>query len=101
MANSIDKSTLWKKLKQVKGTKEVTMKGLLLFCVLSDDDTPLWVKAILVVALGYLINPINPMGIEPFVLIDDIAVMSTAIASVSSAIKPKHHQQASIQYRQL
>ena len=101
MPDSIDKSELWRKLKRIKGTKTVTIKGLLLYYVPSDDDTPLWVKAIVVVALGYLINPMDPLGVDPFILIDDIAVMSTAIASISSSIKTKHHTQASNQYRLL
>ncbi|MCE2593848.1 hypothetical protein K6Y31_03360 [Motilimonas cestriensis] len=101
MSQSVSKNELWKKLKQVKGTKEVSIKALLLFYVLSDDDTPIWVKAIVVVALAYLINPADPLGVDPFVLIDDIAVMSTAITSISSNIKPKHHKQATLQYKKL
>ncbi|MCG6212744.1 hypothetical protein K6U56_12295 [Vibrio furnissii] len=41
---TISTSKFWKKLKQVKGTKEVVIKALLLFIVLSDERTPAWGK---------------------------------------------------------
>ncbi len=98
---TISASKFWKKLKQVKGTKEVVIKALLLFVVLSDERTPSWVKGIVVVTLAYLINPADPIGVDPLILADDIIVMSGAITTVSSAIKPIHHHQAKLEYRNL
>ncbi|MCR9500916.1 YkvA family protein [Vibrio vulnificus] len=92
---------LWKKLKQVKGVEGVVVKALLLFVVLRDDGTPAWVKGVVVVALAYFINPVDPLGVDPLILADDLAVLSSAIATVSSDITPQHHHQARLEYREL
>ncbi|EJI1280449.1 hypothetical protein [Vibrio vulnificus] len=95
---SISTPKLWKKLKQVKGTKEVTVKALVLFYVLDDGNTPLWVKRIVIAALVYLINPADPLGIDPLILVDDIAVLTSALASVANSVKPKHRKKAERKY---
>ncbi|ODS12405.1 hypothetical protein [Vibrio scophthalmi] len=95
---SISTSKLWKKLKQVKGTRDVTVKALVLFYLLKDGNTQLWVKSIVIVALAYLINPADPLGVDPLILVDDIVVLSSALTSVANSVKPKHRKKAEQKY---
>ena len=65
------------------------------FCAV-DPATPGRVRGILIAALAYFVLPVDiiPDFIAGIGFTDDAAVLATAIALVSSHIKPRHHKRA-------
>jgi uncharacterized membrane protein YkvA (DUF1232 family) len=61
-----------------------------------DPATPRRVKLILLAAVAYFVMPADSLpDILPFLgFTDDAAVIAAALASVSGAIKPAHHEKA-------
>ena len=94
---------VWTKFKDIKGVKQLLESALLLYSLLIDADTPKWLKSIAVAALLYLITPIDviPDFIPIEGLIDDLAVLTAAISSIKSHIKPHHKIQANDLFNQL
>lgn len=84
------------KLKQIRGADELFQKAVLLYVLLTDGDIPAWVKAIAVAALLYLIDPFDAVpDISPFIgLLDDLAVLVTALKAITDQIQPHHKIQA-------
>ena len=66
--------------------------ALKLYYSTRDPETPAWVKAIAIGALGYLILPIDviPDIIPAVGLSDDLAVLVGAISAVAAHIKEEH-----------
>lgn len=91
------------KLKSIRGIRELLQKATLLYVLLIDGDTPAWVKAAVITALAYLVDPIDAVpDVAPFVgYLDDFAVISAAIAALKSQIKPKHIVLAKDMYREI
>lgn len=79
-------------LRQVPMAGEVTA---LYFCML-DRTTPTWVKASAAAALAYFILPIDlvPDLLVGVGLVDDLSVLSAALAALSAYITPEHRAQA-------
>jgi len=94
---------VWTKSKDIKGIKKLLESALLLYSLLLDADTPLWLKSIAITALIYLVTPIDaiPDLIPVQGLIDDLVVLTAAIASIKSHIKPHHKTQANDLFNQL
>jgi len=94
---------VWSKFKDIKGIKKLLESALLLYSLLIDADTPKWLKSIAITALIYLVTPID--AIPDFIpikgFIDDLAVLTTAIVSIKSHIKPHHINQANDLFNQL
>jgi uncharacterized membrane protein YkvA (DUF1232 family) len=63
-----------------------------MFFCMKDNDTPLWAKAKIVTALGYLIWPADliPDAIPIAGLTDDAVAMAFTLATIASHIKPEH-----------
>ena len=93
----------WGKFKQIKGFKKLIESALVLYAIVLDGDTPLWVKTLAISALIYLIAPID--SIPDFIpisgLSDDLGVLVAALASLQSQVKPHHRKQAQNLYSQL
>ncbi len=79
-------------LRQVPIAGEVTA---LYFCML-DRTTPTWVKASAAAALAYFILPIDlvPDLLVGVGLVDDLSVLSAALAALSAYITPEHRARA-------
>ena len=61
--------------------------ALTLFVILTECDTPVWVKTTIVAALGYFIFPFDLIpDFLPGGFIDDIAVMSGALAKLTTYV---------------
>jgi len=94
---------VWSKFKDIKGIKKLLESALLLYSLLIDADTPIWLKSIAITALIYLVTPID--AIPDFIpvqgFIDDLAVLTAAIASIKSQIKPHHRTKANDLFNQL
>ena len=56
------------KVKSIRGIKPLIEKALLLYVLITDGDTPRWVKAIVIGALAYLINPVDYATTRVFIL---------------------------------
>ena len=52
-------SDIMRKLKEIKGIKELLEKAVLLYVLLTDGDLPVWCYALIIGALAYLVNPFD------------------------------------------
>jgi len=93
----------WQKFKQIKASKKLIEKALLLYVLLLDGDVSNRIKTIVILALLYLIAPFDAVpDFIPFNgLADDLAVLAAALASIHSQIKLHHKQQAHDLFNQL
>lgn len=90
------RKNFWGALKRIaRNAPFATELAAAYFCA-RDSETPLKVRMILFGALGYFIMPLDAISdLLPLVgFTDDIAVLTLAIATVSSAIRPEHREQA-------
>lgn len=96
MKDDVSPDTVMSKLKQIKGLDKLMYHAVLLYVLLMDADTPTWVKAIVIGALAYLVNPVDaiPDAIPIVGYTDDLAVLISAIASIKHNIRPHHERQA-------
>ena len=90
--------SFWKKVAAfaVRAGKKVIYEALVLYYCLSDRDTPKWVKAAIVGALGYFIFPADAIpDAIPFVgFSDDLGVLVAAVAYVATHIKREQRRKA-------
>lgn len=79
-------------LRRLPIASEVTA---LYFCML-DRQTPTWVKAAAAAALAYFVLPIDlvPDVLVGIGLVDDLSVLSAALAALSGYITAEHRRQA-------
>lgn len=86
----------WRALKRLARNAPFAHDLVAAFYCARDPETPLKVRMILFGALGYFILPVDAISdFLPLIgFTDDIAVLTLAIASVASAIKPEHRQLA-------
>ena len=84
----------WEKLrKYTLQIGQVTVqKALTLYYVGIDPKTPKWAKGVVVVALGYLIFPLDAIpDLTPFAgYADDAGAIATAMASILVSIDESH-----------
>lgn len=82
----------WGALKRIARNTPFAQDLVAAFYCARDSRTPLKVRMILFGALGYFILPLDAVSdLLPLVgFTDDIAVLTLAIATVSSAIRPEH-----------
>lgn len=86
--STVNESTLREKLLSVPA--HIVEKALLLYALLTARDTPAWVKALILTALAYLINPLDAIP-DAFVgigLTDDLAVLALALERVARYVTP-------------
>lgn len=71
-------------------------QALVLFFCMRDPDTPKYVKAVIIGALGYLVLPadIVPDAIMGLGWLDDLAVLTVATKFARKYIKPSHYKLA-------
>lgn len=91
-----DKS-FWHKITRFakKTGSEALEKLLILYYCLKDAETPKKEKSIILAALGYFIMPIDAIpDILPGGYVDDLGILTMAIAKITTAIKDEHITQA-------
>lgn len=81
--------------------KKVIGPALVLYFCLRDRDTPKWVKASILGALGYFILPSDaiPDAIPFGGFSDDFVVLAAALAYLGTNIHPEHKQKAEAKLR--
>ncbi len=91
----VDESTLRTKLLSVPSSI-VDKALLLLYALLTARDTPAWVRALVLAALAYLINPFDvlPDALVGIGLTDDFAVLALALERVSHHVTPAVRERA-------
>jgi uncharacterized membrane protein YkvA (DUF1232 family) len=91
---TVDESTLRDKLLSVPS--HIVEKALLLYALLTASDTPAWVRALVLAALAYLINPLDavPDVLPGIGLTDDFAVLALALERASHYITPAVRKRA-------
>lgn len=75
-------SAFKRKLSEVTG--QVREKAMMLYWVFKEPQTPVWVKLLIVSALGYLIWPLDgiPDIVPIFGYSDDLAVMAALLITI-------------------
>ena len=65
-------------------------KSLILFYVSKSDKTPIWVKTMIVGALGYFINTVDAIpDLVPLVgFADDLGILTAVIALIAKKVSP-------------
>jgi len=105
MKDEISEKKLLTKIKSAFSSlsQEAITHALILYYTLRASDTPVWVKTVILGALGYFISLID--GIPDLTPIlgytDDISVMAAAIAALSSYITPDIRNKAKRKSEQL
>lgn len=86
----------WTKLKRFARKIPFAEDLVAAYYCATDTATPVKVRGVLMAALAYFVLPIDfiPDFILGFGFSDDATVLATAIALVSSHIKPEHRQRA-------
>ncbi len=87
--NTIDESALRAKLLVVPSI--IVEKALILYIILTDRLTPLWVRALVAATLIYLINPLDaiPDVLPGIGLADDLAVIAVTLERLSRFVTPR------------
>ncbi|MFQ2561615.1 YkvA family protein, partial [Aeromonas caviae] len=77
-------SDIMRKLKEIKGIKELLEKAVLLYVLLTDGDLPVWCYALIIGALAYLVNPFDvvPDPIPFAGYLDDLSIITSALAAL-------------------
>jgi uncharacterized membrane protein YkvA (DUF1232 family) len=82
------------KLKNISGVGQIVDQAGALYGLMRDPETPRWVKATCVGALGYLVLPTD--AVADFVpvagYLDDAGMIAAAIASLGSQWQRKQDQ---------
>ncbi|MEA2011752.1 MAG: DUF1232 domain-containing protein [Verrucomicrobiota bacterium] len=81
------KNKLWDKIISIPKSvgKGLIHKAVVLYVILTNEDTPTWLKISIVVALGYFICPLDAVpDFIPFAgYADDLAVLTLLMAEAS------------------
>lgn len=89
-ARHYDEDRLWQKLRRMPRSSLalVLENTLLLYELLTDRDTPLWVRGTLVGVLGYLVWPwdLCPDFLPGAGLLDDAAMLALVMANVEGLV---------------
>jgi len=90
----INETSLRDKLLSVPS--HIVEKAFLLYALLTARDTPAWIRALVVAALAYLINPIDliPDALVGIGLTDDLALMALALERASRYVTPAIRRRA-------
>lgn len=102
-SDQYEEKFFWDKIKSYAKAagKDVIEKALVLYYCLHDDETPAWVKPVIVGALGYFIMPLDaiPDLIPGLGYGDDLGVLVYAFAVVAIHIKSGHKEKAKEQVK--
>ena len=92
--DGVNDSTLRTKLLSVPAN--IVEKALILYVLLTARDTPAWVRALVLAALAYLINPLDlvPDALVGIGFTDDLAVLALALERASHYITPAVRKRA-------
>lgn len=92
--DGVNETTLRDKLLGVPSN--IVEKALLLYALLTARDTPAWVRALVLAALAYLINPLDlvPDVLVGIGLTDDLAVLALALERASRYVTPAVRERA-------
>ena len=95
-SNQYSEASFWNKIKSMGKSIPLLRNVIAMFYALTDQNTPLWVKAIIVGALGYFISPID--AVPDFLPVagygDDAAVVGSALAVISAYVTKEHYEKA-------
>jgi uncharacterized membrane protein YkvA (DUF1232 family) len=93
-SNSYSEFEFWYKVKSVGRSVPFLRDAIAMFYSLTDQDTPLWVKAVIIGALGYFISPIDVVpDFIPFIgYVDDAGVIAGALSSIAAHVTTEHYK---------
>jgi uncharacterized membrane protein YkvA (DUF1232 family) len=86
---SFSEEKFWRKIVNIPKSSgcAVLRPAITLFVLLTEPDIPLWAKSSIILALGYLVTPIDIIpDFMPGGFVDDIAVMTLLISQLHTFI---------------
>lgn len=95
-----DKQTVeegfWTKIRRTLGRIPFSQEAVAAYYCAVDEETPAYVRAVLLAALAYFVVPADviPDFIAGLGFTDDASVLLTAITAIGGNLKPRHHEQA-------
>jgi uncharacterized membrane protein YkvA (DUF1232 family) len=93
-----DDSRFWAALRRTARSlsSSALRRMLVLYYCLKDPNTPAFVKATIVGALGYYVFSIQTVAIPMLgmIYLDDAGIIAGTFASVARSIRPEHYAQA-------
>mgnify|MGYP001600620018 CR=1 FL=1 len=94
-----DKTLFFKKIYALikeHGSKKIIREALSLYYCLKDQDTPKWLKVLIIAGLGYFILPTDliPDFIPMSGFIDDLAILTFISKKAGAYIQEKHRNKA-------
>lgn len=91
-SHEFSESGFWKAARGVARNVPFLEDALAMFYCLMDSDTPSWVQALIVGALGYFVCPVDAIpDVLPVVgWLDDAGVISAALATIDAYVTPEH-----------
>ena len=93
--------SLWEKVGTffVEAGKELIELILTMFYVAKDEETPPWVRALVVSAIAYFLMPVDaiPDALPGIGFTDDAGVVAAVVAAIAAHIADKHREQAKAQ----
>lgn len=86
------KGAFWSVIQKFKSKLPFLRDVIAMYYCFLDDESPIWVKGLIIGALGYFISPVDasPDLIPIIGWLDDAVVINGALASVYIHIKPEH-----------
>ena len=97
-SNHYDESQFWKLVRTIGNKLPFIRNMLAMFFCMKDPSTPVWVKGMILGALGYFVLPIDLIpDFAPIVgYIDDAGVIAVVFATIHLQIKEEHWVEADI-----
>lgn len=82
--------------KQLSVPSIVVEKALILYAVLTDHDTPKWARALVLVALVYLMSPFDAVfdSIPVLGYADDLSLIALTLERISQFVTPRTRERA-------
>ncbi len=97
--HNFSEDALWKKIAKLpaRASSRIIYEALILYCVLTDKSTPVWVRGLIVATLFYFLQPIDavPDMIPGIGLADDAAAIALLLQRLASYITPAIEKRAS------
>lgn len=97
-ARAYNETDFWQKLKNyaLQAGAGVIELALQLYFAAADSATPRWARLTILGALGYFISPIDavPDMIPGMGYVDDLGVLTAAVAMVAVSIRDEHRAKA-------
>ena len=104
-SETYSEKNFWEKVQRHAAAigRRILEGALVLYYALNDPDVPVYAKASIIAALGYLISPIDAIpDVIPIIgYSDDAGVITAVLALIKAYLKEEHRQRARAKVEEL